>query len=141
MASRLTEGRVLSSEDNVARYCAPRNVMDGIPVPEAFKLRFREVFLSTNWLEYFHPSDRQPQISGVLHALGSKGFSVNRNGGFAVLNVGATTQAVRAVPLSFVPLGQTNDPSHTGIFGIPEDDADIALAIAKSVLELHPAIP
>ena len=140
MASQLTEGRELSYEDNVVRYCAPRNIVDGMPIPEAFKLRSGEDFLSTNWLEYFHPSDRQLQISGVQRTLEDKGFRVNRNGGFAVLNVETTSQRINNTRLNFVLLGQTSDPSHTGVFGIPEDDADIAIAIAKSVRELHSAV-
>ena len=139
MAYQLSEGRNLSFEHNVARYCAPRNIVDGRPIPEAFDLRAGETFLSTNWLEHFHPSDRQLQISGVRRALEGKGFRVNRNGGFAVLNVGVATQAVSSAGLKFVPLGQTSDPSHVGVFGIPENRADIAVALAKSVRELHPA--
>ena len=97
--------------------------------------------MSTNWLEYFHPSGRQLQISRVRGTLEAKGFRVNRNGGFAVLNVGDATKVVGYVGLSVLLLGQSNDPSHAGIFGIPEGDADIAVALAKSVRELHPAFP
>ena len=140
MASQLNEGRSLTSEHNVARYCAPRNIVDGIPIPEAFHLRTGEAFLSTNWLEYFHPSDRHLQVSSVRRNLEAKGFRINRNGGFAILNVGEAIQAVSGTSLRFVLLGQTSDPSHAGIFSIPENDADIAVALAKSVRELHPAI-
>lgn len=140
MASQLNEGRNLSFEHNVARYCAPRNIVNGRPIPDAFNLRPGEAFLSTNWLEYFHPLDRQLQIPSVRRALEGKGFRVNRNGGFAVLNVGNATQAVSGASLSFVLLGQTSDPSHAGVFGISEDDADFAVALAKSVRELHPAL-
>lgn len=141
MASQLGQGRNLTPEHNVARYCAPRNIVNGRPIPDAFNLRTGEAFLSTNWLEYFHPSDRRLQTFGVQRALEGKGFRVNRNGGFAILNVGNTTQTVSGANLSFVLLGQTGDPSHTGVFGIPDEDADIAVALAKSVLELYPAIP
>ena len=137
MAYQLSEGRNLSSEHNVARYCSPRNIVNGRPIPEAFDLRDGEAFLSTNWLEHFHPSDRQ--LSGVRRTLAGKGFRVNRNGGFAALNVGVATQAVREAALRFILLGQASDPSHTGIFGIPENRADIAVVLAKSVGELHPA--
>lgn len=73
-------------------------------------------------------------------SLEGKGFRVNRNGGLAILNVGNTTHAVTGASLSFVLLGQASDPSHAGVFGIPEDDADIAVALAKSVRELYPAL-
>ena len=103
-------------------------------------MRTGEAFLSTNWLEHFHPSDRQLQVSGVCRTLEGKGFRVNPNGGFAVLNVGVATQAVSSARLNFVLLGQTSDLSHVGVFGIPGDHADIAVALAKSVRELHSAV-
>ena len=140
MAFQLTEGRSLSFEHNVARYCGPRNIVNGMPIPEAFNLRTGEAFLSTNWLEHFHPSDRQLQVSGVRRTLEGKGFRVNRNGGFAILNVGVATKSVSTASLNFVLLRQTNDPPHVGVFGIPEDHADIAVALAKSVRELHSAM-
>ena len=139
MASPLGEGRNLSDDHNVARYCSPRNIVDGIPIPEAFKLRIGETFLSANWLEYFHLTDRHLQLAGIRQTLQSKGFRLNRNGGFAILNVGSVTLAASDVELRFVLLGQPNDPSHTGIFNIP-NDSDIAVVMAKAVLELHPAI-
>ena len=139
MAYQLNESSSLSSGHNVTRYCSPRNIVNGRPIPESFDLRVGEDFLSTNWLEYFHASDRQLQMSGVRRTLASKGFRVNRNGGFAVLNVGVATQAVREATLRFILLGQASDPSHTGIFGIPVGDSDIAVALAKSVCELYPA--
>ena len=140
MASQLTEGRSLSFEHNVARYCGPRNIVNGRPLPEAFTLRAGESFLSTNWLEHFHPSDRQVQVSGVRRTLEGKGFRVNRNGGFAVLNVGVAVESVSVASLNFVLLEQGSDPSHVGVFGIPGDHADIALSLAKAVRELHPAV-
>lgn len=55
------------------------------------------------------------------------------------MNVGIATIAVSHAELKFIVLGQANDPSHTGIFGVPENNADIAVALAKCVNEFYPA--
>ena len=99
-----------------------------------------ETFLSTNWLEYFHASDREIQMSGVRGALSRKGFRVSANGKFAIVNVGEANRHVSGVQLSFIVLGQASDPSHAGIFGYQAGDADTAIALAKSVREMYPAV-
>ena len=143
MAYQLTEENYLLPEDNVARYCGPRKIINGTVAYDVFLLRTGEGFLSTNWLEYFHPADRQFQVVAVRNALESKGFRVSRNGGFAILNVGTAVQRVYNdcnVLLNFRPLGQVRDPSHTGIFGYSIDDTDVAESLANLVQEIHPAV-
>ena len=130
----------LRSEHNLARYCRPRSLAGGILSSDAFLLRTGEQFLSTNWLEYFHQSDRQIQLSGVRAVLAGKGFNVSVNGRFAVLNVGTVRRQVGRGQLRFALLGQANDPSHAGIFGYTADDIDTAGELAESVEELYPAI-
>ena len=143
MAYQLTEENNLLPEHNVARYCGPRKIINGTLAYDVFLLRIGEGFLSTNWLEYFHPSDRQFQVVAVRNALESKGFRVNRNGGFAILNVGTAVQRVYRdcnLLLNFRPLGQASDPSHTGIFGYSVDDTDVAESLANLVQEIQPAV-
>ena len=96
--------------------------------------------MSVNWLEHFHESDREIQISGVRNALADKGFQVNRNGRFAVLNVGVVIRQVGNRPLRFIRLGTPGDPSHIGIFGYTPGDYITAAALANSVQEEYPAI-
>ena len=139
MASQPIGERTLQPAHNVARYCGPRRIANGVPLYDAFLLRDGESFLSANWLEYFHPSDRQFQMSGVRNTLANKGFRINSNGGFAVLNVGITTQQIRRARLRFALLGQTSDPSHAGIFGYRYGDTDTAKALVRLVREMHPA--
>ena len=147
MASRLHRPIALPPEHHVARYCRPRWVVQGIVSRDAFLLREEEDFLSTNWLEYFHNSDRPLQISGVRVSLGQK-FRLDPNGRFAVLNTGEAANRVersQGVRLSFQVLGQASDPSHAGIFGygsttVDSNANDIALILARSVRELHPAL-
>lgn len=143
MAYQLTGENNLLPEHNVARYCGPRKIINGTVAYDVFLLRANENFLSTNWLEYFHPADRQFQVVAVRNALEGKGFRVNRNGCFAILNVGAAVQQVFNdcnVLLNFTPLGQAGDPSHTGIFGYRIDDTDVAESLAKLVREIHPSV-
>jgi hypothetical protein len=104
-------------------------------------LRPNEEYLSTNWLEYFHDSDRQSQIVGVHQALTDKGFRVSPTGSFAVLNVGNTVSTVRQardLKIRFVNFGEPHDPSHTGIFGYNAEDTDTATALARLAREVHP---
>ena len=135
--------RELAPSHHVARYCRPRDVRDdGAVSPAAFELRPGEAYLSTNWLEYFHDSDRQSQISGVRRALADKGFRIRPSAAFAVLNVGEATTACQTDlngNIRFIALGESHDPSHTGIFGYTMDDTNIAAVLAKMVREVHPA--
>ena len=94
MAYQLAEEDDLLPEHNVARYCGPRKIINGTVAYDVFLLRTGEGFLSTNWLEYFHPADRQFQVVAVQDALESKGFRVSRNGGLAILNVGTAVQQI-----------------------------------------------
>ena len=138
--------RALAASQHVARYCRPRDIgSDGKPIPAAFLLRPGEEYLSTNWLEHFHDSDRQIQIAGVRRALTDKGFRVNRTGVFTVLNVGAAADACLTrlnLEIAFITLGEFHDPSHTGIFGYTERNTDAADLLAKSVNpnDIHRAV-
>ncbi len=141
MASQPTGNIELLPEHNLARYCRPRMVSGGILSSDAFILRGEERFLSTNWLEYFHDTDRGIQMSGVRASLADKGFDIRPGGRFAVINIRLANQFVTRVQLRFLLLGQRNDPSHAGIFGYTTSDIDVAGDLSESVRELHPAIP
>ena len=138
----------LSPQHNVARYCRRRWLVHGGVSRDAFLLREGEPYLSTNWLEHFHQSDRQAQLYGIRAALASK-FKMEADGRFAILNVGYAIDRImrlHSVPLRFRVLGQAHDPSHTGIFGygsaiVDPKANDVARSLAGSVRELHPAIP
>ena len=109
----------------------------------AFELRLGEEYLSTNWLEYFHGSDRDIQISGVKQALADKSFRIGRSSRFAVLNVGVSVAAcsdILNLNIQFIALGEAHDPSHTGIYGCA-DSVRAAAVLAQSVNpnEIHPA--
>ena len=132
----------LSAHHHVGRHCRRRDIADGIVARSAFLLRPREEYLSTNWLEHFHDSDRQVQIAGVRTALTGKGFRISPGAAFAILNVGAAIIACKAdlnVDIQFTVLGEKHDPSHTGIFGYTAEDTNTAAVLAKLAREVYPA--
>ena len=143
MVQGRSTGIDLAHSHHVARYCRRRHLRpDGRPLRDAFLLRPGEEYLSTNWLEHFHHSDRQVQIAGVRAALTGKGFQVSRGAAFAVLNVGpaiAACQTESNVEIQFTVLGENHDPSHTGIFGYTAEDTDTAAVLANLALEVYPA--
>ena len=109
----------------------------------AFLLREGEEYLSTNWLEHFHPADRDVQLAGVRQALRDKGRGVRRTAFFLVLNAGDAIDQCRQklnLEIRFVPLGERRDPSHTGIYGLTGNKSQAADALAQAVspAEVHP---
>ena len=138
--------RQLPPGDSVARHCRPRALLpDGRPARVAFMLRPGEEYISANWLEYFHQSDRDVQIDRVRRALAGKGFQLRRGARFAVLNAGIAAAAGRdtlGITLRFVALGETADPSHCGIYGAtPQNNAAVAALLAALVPagQMYPA--
>ena len=119
--------------------------MDGEVIETAFMLRPGEEYLSANWLEYFHQSDRTVQIAGVRRALVGKGFQLRRNARLAILNTGVAVAAGHSglgITLRFVALGETTDPSHCGIYGVtPQNNAAVAALLAALIPpgQMYPA--
>ena len=138
--------RELSSVHSVARYCSKRRLGDdGLPLESAFLLDDDELYVSTNWLEYFHPYDRPFQIDCVRQSLIAKHFTIRRSARFAVLNVGTAIAVCKDklnLDIRFLTLGESHDPSHTGIFGLPEGNEETAQVLARSVspTEVYPAL-
>ena len=132
--------RELLPSDNVARYCSPRHLGgDGLPLEAAFHLRDSENYVSTNWLEHFHPADRPFQLDCLRQSLKRK-LNIGRNARLAVLNVETAVVACKSklsLDIRFITLDDPDDPSHTGIYGMAaltaEDKASAATALAKSV--------
>ena len=121
--------------------------MDGQLIETAFTPRPGEAYLSANWLEHFHDSDRAAQIAGVRRALTAKGFQLRRAARFAVLNVGDAVATCRAgcpdANIRIVLLGETRDPSHAGIYGVaPPNNVAVAALLAAAVApdDVYPAI-
>ena len=142
MSLAFAQRHELSGHNHIARFCRRRDIAEGIVARSAFLLRPDEEYLSTNWMEYFHDSDRQSQIAGVRKALTDKGFQVSRGTAFAVLNVGAATAACKSelnLDIQIIALGEAHNPSHAGIFGYTEHNTDASSTLARQVREVYPA--
>ena len=145
MVQRQAGRHELPPEHHVARHCRPRDFSaKGLLLDSAFELRPGEEYLSTNWLEYFHDAHRLIQIVGVRQALVDKGFRVRPTASFAILNVGAAVARCSNtlnLDIQFIALGESHDPSHTGIFGYTAQSAVVAALLAASVdpSEVYPA--
>ena len=138
-------GDLIPDNDNVSRYCRASTVSEyGIPLPQAFQLRRGEDSLSVNWLEYLSSEDLVDALRLVRMAFQDIGYSLGRNGRFAVLNVGEIKDLGLENSISLLVRHdpQPNNVSHAGIFGFPNDDFLIATAIAQLVSQrdMHPAV-
>lgn len=83
-------------------------------------------YLSTAWLEYFHSTDRDVQMRGVAEALDAK-LTLRPSGRIGVLNVGEAIQTCQQqlrINIEVWLLGESDDPSHTGIYGYKDAQVD-----------------
>jgi hypothetical protein len=106
-------------------------------------LRRNDDGLSVNWLEFFKSSDRKEQISKIRKVYNKK-LNVRKSARIAVLNVGdvcgnVQTKSPDARELEVLHAPSSHDPSHSGIYGLRQNDELIAELILETVLENHPA--
>ena len=97
-----------------------------------------EEFVSVDWLEHFQGTSRRQQLDQVRNALQERGRTVSRQGGFAVVNVfeAKTAGLNNSRTLWVRTIGEQNDPSHSGIYGLTPEDDIIAQEIAlKAIVE------
>ena len=139
-------GKPLSDDDHVSRYCKPTNVEDGLPSVSAFMLRPGEDHLSVNWLEYFGVLDRLTAVQRIREAFQSKDYRLGTSGQLAVLNVAAISAIAHEIAhgsLRVEHLPLEDDPSHAGILGYSADDFAIAVEIRALVgrEDVYPAVP
>lgn len=138
------KGQAIPDSDHVARYCRPSTVPDGEIQATAFMLREGEEYLSVNWLEALGHSDRTSEIR-ELQDLYARKLHVGAAARIAILNVGSVrakvvreSQDMRLLRVLHEPI-IPDDPSHAGIYDIPQDDDLVAELIAQAVLENHRA--
>ena len=143
---------VVPDDHHVARYC-PKSKLgeDGQARPTAFMLKVdkSEKSLSVNWLEHLEISERADKISELREVYKRKRYTVTPTSKFAVLQVGRTIEYVwrntngdHLISAIHEPVGPPEfdheDPSHSGIYGVPsEDDNEVSKYIADSVIEHH----
>lgn len=115
--------------DHVARYYLKRSMYpDGTPMPDAFKLRDSEAYLSVNWLECFGMPTMEAGMACVREDFG-RNHSIVKNARFAVLNVGSIKRTVeeseRVVHVKH--LKEDDYPSHASIEYAREDESMIII--------------
>jgi hypothetical protein len=137
------KGDKIPDQHHIARYCKPMQVADGQIQATVFMLRENEESLSVNWLEFLNCSSREGEIAELRRIYSTK-LSVGARAQIAVLNVGevcnkALTESSDSRNLEILHDPLENDPSHSGIYNIRNDDELIAELILETVLETYPA--
>jgi len=119
-------------------------VSDGQIQATAFMLRSDEEYLSVNWLEFLNCSSREHEINEIRNIY-SATFTVGARAKIAVLNAGEVREKVlkespdkRNIEVLHDPIVD-DDPSHSGIYHLKQDDELIAELILETVHETHPA--
>ena len=137
------KGETIPDKNHIARFCRPMQAPEGQIQATAFMLREVDRYLSVNWLEFLNCSNRENEIT-KLRTIYSETFTVGARAKIAVLNVGE----VRKKVLTESPDGRNlevlhdpamNDPSHSGIYNLKQDDELIAELILETVRESYSA--
>ena len=137
------KGEKIPDQNHIARFCRPWQVHEEQIQATAFMLREGEEYLSVNWLEFLNCSNRENEIT-KLRTIYSETFTVGARAKIAVLNVGEVRKKVltespdgRNLEVLHAPL--MNDPSHSGIYNLKQDDELIAELILETVRESYSA--
>ena len=137
------KGEKIPDQNHIARFCRPLQVHEEQIQATAFMLREDEECLSVNWLEFLNCSSRENEITKI-RTIYSETFTVGARAKIAVLNVGDVHEKV----LTESPDGRNldvlhdpamNDPSHSGIYNLKQDDELIAELILETVRESYSA--
>lgn len=133
------KGDVIPDADHVARYCGASTVDDGKIQATAFMVRERDAYLSVNWVERLRNPDQAGQVRDLRTLYGKK-LKIGAKARIAILNVGAVrskveTESPDGRQLRVLHEPERDDPSHSGIYGIPYDDGLVAELIAQVVLD------
>lgn len=138
------KGDKIPNYDHIARYCKPITVEDGQIQATAFLVRIGEESLSVNWLEFLNCSSRENEIAELRKIYSRKFNKVGMSAKIAVLNIGEVCEKVltkspdrRKLEVLHAPI--ENDPSHSGIYNLKQDDELIAELILELVRETYSA--
>lgn len=91
-----------------------------------------EECVSVDWLECFSGGLRE-QLNQVRDAVASRSWKVGRNAQFAVVVVDDVHQSAKksGKSVDVRTVGEVDDPSHSGIYGLEPTDHIIAQEIAR----------
>lgn len=132
-------------QDHISRYCSPiRCTDDGRVTGAAFLLGEKDKYLSVNWLEFLRLDSRQLEIREVRRVLSSK-LRLRVRGRIAVLNVGKLCEFVRretpnSKNIRVLHEPEEDDPSHSGIYGLEDDNNLIAELMVEVIQDTYPAL-
>jgi hypothetical protein len=134
----------IPGQNHIARYCKPTQVQDEQVAATAFMLRKGEKCLSVNWLEFLNRPNRENELTELRRIYSAKPLQVGAKGKIAILNVGEVCEKVRKESpdsrnLDILHDPEPNDPSHSGIYNLREDDELIAELIREAIRETYPA--
>ena len=142
----MDHGDELDPEHHVSRYCKPSTVEDGMPGVSAFEMEAGHSHLSVNWLEFYESNNKGECISRIRQEYLDNGYTLRKNGRFAVLNVGNSLDKNRsstAPDIRFLYWPQNGYVSHSGIFGYTSEHYQAALDLSSLVTpeNVHLAVP
>ena len=138
------KGDVIPDADHICRLCGGSHIReDGTIAASAFKPRPGEAYLSVNWLEILNAIDPDEAIAKVQRVLAKK-RKIGASARWAILNVGQARSVVAPgsqarSQLSAVHEPELQDPSHSGLYGVPEDDNMIPELLAQAISGIVPA--
>ncbi|NQU80053.1 MAG: hypothetical protein HQ543_00870 [Bacteroidetes bacterium] len=144
------KGDQIPDQDHIARYCSYKRLSDdGQPQSAAFMLkperpgRLAEESLSVNWLKNLECPDRISEIAEIQRIY-RETFDVGVQAKIAVLNVGEVREKVQTESpdrriLEVLHDPKQNDPSHSEIYNLRQNDQVIAELIAETVRETYSA--
>jgi len=140
------KGETIPDQNHIARFCRPMQAPEGQIQATAFMLRADEESLSVNWLEFLNCSSRESEITKI-RTIYSETFNVGASAKIAILNVGEVREKVltespdgRNLEVLHDPLMDVmDDPSHSGIYNLKQDDELIAELILETVHEEYSA--
>lgn len=152
MAKKPSFYEAVADDHHIGRRCSAQRLTrdeNGEPngvSPAFFELDINknEKDLSCDWLEFFS-ENRPEQIAGVKDAL-SKRMGGGNGSRIVVCNVGALKEIGSRfrTGIQIKGKGRKNDPSYSGVFGLPMDNSNgdlIAALVDDAVLELLNADP
>lgn len=138
------KGEMIPDQNHIARFCRPWQAPEGQIQATAFMLRPDEESLSVNWLEFLDCSNRKSEITKIRTIYSETFTTVGARAKIAILNVGEVHKKVltespdgRNLEVRHNPL--VNDPSHSGIYKLKQDDELIAELILETVCESYSA--
>lgn len=143
------KGDRVPDKDHIARYCGGAKIdEDGNVTGPCFELRSEEEYLSVNWLELLHSTNRTTQLEALRDVFTSKGMRLGATAKFAVHQVGkirehirSETTDVRELRVLHEPIdeGDIKDLSHCGVYDMRPDADLIADLVAQIINETYPA--